>query len=104
MPTQISIIAKPNQSFSVRTPDDVFWNIRIFEINDCMACDITKDNITILQGQRIVSGTPLIPYAYIEGGNFVLDTLNDLLPWWDRFGIDQFLYYWTIEELAEVRA
>ena len=63
------------------------------------AVDIVRNNIVIVSGMRAVCGTPLIPYAYLENGNFIFVTQNDEYPNWNYFGINQFLIYASQAEL-----
>lgn len=100
----IDITATPNQSFSV-TLEGARWDFTIKQAVHCMVCDVTLDDTVILRGQRIVAGTPIIPYKYLQGsGNFVLLTENDELPFWDRFGVDQILVYATPAEILAAEA
>ncbi|UVE47615.1 hypothetical protein KS461_10110 [Pseudomonas chlororaphis] len=65
-----------------------------------MLADIYLNDAPLLMGQRLVAGTPLIPYRFLQGsGNFWFLTENDELPWWERFGVDQLLTYASAGEL-----
>lgn len=69
-----------------------------------MSVSISVDNIPILTGARVVSGFPIIPYAYLEAqnGNFVFVSANDTqdeYPDWRRFNTDLTLIYASPEEL-----
>lgn len=100
----VNLISTPNQSFSIRTSDGIYWLFKIYEINGCMACDLTRDNAIILSGHRLVAGGILPPYAYLrgEGGIFVFMTDNDAMPWWENFGVDQYLVYLTAAEYEAI--
>ncbi len=110
---QVSLQAIPNQSLSVRL-DDSIYDLRIHALNSftqdglvippIMVMDITRDNVTILQGQRLVAGFPVIPYGYLEDGNFVMITEDDEYPDYNKFGVDQYLMFATSAELAEIRS
>lgn len=99
----VSLAAIPNQSLSIQL-DGRFYDIQVREINGAMAASITRDGVAIVSGQRIVAGTPLLPYQYQEAGNFLLLTGEEALPFWDQFGITQFLVYVTPAELATYRS
>lgn len=100
----IGIDPAPNQSFSV-TIDGNRWDFVIKQAVTSMFADITLNDLRILSGQRIVAGTPLIPYELLQGaGNFVLLTADEELPNWERFGIDQVLVYASVSEIEEARA
>ena len=110
---QVKLQAIPNQSFSIRL-DDSIYDIRIHALNivtvdglaipPIMVMDINRDNETILQGQRLVPGYPVIPYRYKEDGNFVFITDDDNYPDYNEFGLTQFLIFATSAELAELRS
>lgn len=90
----------PNQQVIVSL-DGNRWQLTIKAARGVMCADILLNDQTLLQGQRIVAGTPLIPYRHLQGaGNFLLLTENDSLPDWRRFGTDQQLIYASAEEIA----
>ncbi len=92
----------PNQSFSI-VLEEKFYNITLNEIGGVMATTIIRDNAIVIQGCRIVSGFPLIPYLYKENGNFAFLTLNNEYPYWTKFNTSQNLFYLTIAELEQIR-
>lgn len=102
---QIPITNIPNQEFSINL-DGSIYDISIYSTGDAtipgteiMVMDIIRDNNIILTGARCVSGFPVIPYQYLENGNFIFSTMNDEYPDWNQFGITQFLYFATQSEL-----
>jgi len=104
---QISIKNIPNQSLNILL-DNNNYNIRLHACEDknslltgVTAVDIIRNNVRIVSGMRAVSGTPLIPYRYLQDGNFIFTTDNDMYPNWNLFGINQFLIY---ASAAEIRA
>lgn len=105
MSTIIPLESISNQSLSIQL-NDFRYDIRLRDINEMMAVDISIDDQVILKGHRVVGGLPLIPYRYLEsgGGNFVfLTELGDIV-YWDKFGITQSLLYYTPDELEIIRA
>lgn len=89
----------PNQELSV-TLDQNRWLLRIKVGTGMMAADIYLNGEPVLLGQRLVAGTPLIPYRHLqENGNFWFLTEGDKAPWWQRFGVDQVLTYASQGEL-----
>lgn len=89
----ISLDAIPNQEFSV-TLDNNRWDIIIKECDGVMCCTLVLNDVPLLSGQRLVAGSPAIPYKYMQdSGNFWLLTENDELPYYDRFGVDQTFVY-----------
>lgn len=98
----IALAAIANQSLSIRL-EDRLYNIAVWATRGVMSADIQRDGTYIVRGARIVSGTPLIPYRYLENGNFVLLTENEEYPDYTLFGVSQNLVYVTIAELEELR-
>jgi hypothetical protein len=98
----ISLDATPNQELSV-TLDGNRWDITIKECNGVMCCTLLLNDVLLLSGQRIVGGSPLIPYKYMQGaGNFWILTENDELPDYNRFGVDQQFIYISAAESAAI--
>lgn len=69
-----------------------------------MFADISRDGSVLLTGVRVLAGEPLIPYRYLEDGNFIFITANDEMPFWSEFGNSQVLVYLSKEEIDAVRA
>lgn len=98
----VDIDPVPNQSFSL-TIDGNRWDFVIKQAVSSMIFDLSLNDLTILSGQRIVSGSPLIPYSYLSGrGNFIMLTDADEIPYWDKFGVTQQLIYASAEEIEEL--
>lgn len=100
----------PNQSLSIRLSDN-YYDIRIVAIENnlnnnqvIMAFDIIINNVVIISGQRAIPGFPIIPYEYLENGNFVFITNNNEYPNYNFFGITQFLVFADETELETIRA
>jgi hypothetical protein len=91
-----------NQKFSTRL-DNSRYEITIKETRGIMAVTILRDDVTIVDSVRAVAGVPLIPYAYLESGNFAFSTANDELPDWTKFGTTQNLIYAGSDELEIIR-
>lgn len=99
----IPISAIPNQSFSARL-DNSLYDITIKEARGSMVISMTRDGATLLDAIRLTPGTPIIPYAYKESGNFVLTNINDDLPDYNKFGVSQNLIYLSAAEMAALSA
>ena len=101
----ISTITDPNQSFNFSVEGN-FYTIAIKETNGVMSADLSRNNVQILSGSRIVSGYPIIPYLYLEdkSGNFAITTDNENYPYYTDFGVTQYLAYLTPSEMEEIRA
>lgn len=98
MATTIPLTVAPHQSFTIRL-DGVRYDITLRAAGSVMAATIARDGETLVSGQRLVAGTPVLPYAHLQQGNFVFLTENDALPWWEDFA-RQTLVYLTKAEIA----
>jgi len=92
----------PNQTVGIRLEDELY-SLTIKETAGVMSVDIKRADVYILRGVRIVAGTPLLPYRYLEIGNFVLLTENEELPEYPLFGVSQSLVYVTAAEIEALR-
>jgi hypothetical protein len=100
---QIALAQVPNQSFSVQLDGDIY-DIRLTACTGIMAVDISRNNEVLLTGSRVVAGFPLIPYTFIENGNFIITTMDGDIPYYTQFGVTQFLVYASAAELEAIRA
>lgn len=97
----IPLEALANQSLSIRL-DNRRYDLSFKETNGVMSVSISRDQVAILTGARIVAGTPLIPYEYLESGNFIFLTANDELPDYTKFKTTQNLVYYSAAEIEEL--
>lgn len=76
--------------------------ITIKEANGVMAASITRDDVLVVSNTRIVADGLILPYRaqWFGFGNFMLATQDEEIPYFDQFGITQFLVYVTAEEMA----
>lgn len=102
----IPLQAIPNQTFTVQL-DQIIYD---FNIHTCgtgnaqiAAVTLSINNMEILTGERLVSNQLMIPYQYLENGNFVLITANEEYPNYTQFNVTQYLIYASNEELAAIR-
>ena len=97
----IPIQAVPNQTLTVLL-DGNSYKIGIKSIGDeLMSIDIEKNNITLIQGQRMVPSFFLIPYGYLgQDGNFSLITEEGDYPFYEKFGVSQSLIYLSPADIA----
>lgn len=90
---EIDLAQEPNQTLSV-VLDGQRWDITLKVGQSMMFIDLQIDGVYLLRGQRLVADQAVIPYRYLIGpGNFVLTTNNEENPWWEKFGVSQFLIY-----------
>lgn len=97
----INLAAIPNQKFSVLL-EGLRYDLTFKEARGVMVVTIVRDDEIIVEGLRVVAGTPLLPYLYQENGNFMLVTENEELPEWTQFGTSQNLFYLTVAEIEAV--
>lgn len=96
----IELAQIPNLSFTI-TLEGIRWDVRIKQAVNSMIMDLSADGVVIVSGARLVAGSPVIPYAYLQGdGNFMVLTELDEIPNWERFSIDQLLVYATFDEIS----
>ena|SRR5271165_389549 len=106
---QVPLANIANQSLSIQLDTNNYvFNLYAGEDNidgtsGITSMDVIRDNTVILTGMRVVCGTPVIPYLYLENGNFIFITMNDEYPDWRLFGITQFLVFASASELEAIR-
>ena len=95
----------PNQSFPIVLDGNNF-RLTFKSLTENMAVTIERNNVTLISGHRVVAGTPLLPYRYLEEGtgNFIFVSDTENIPFYTDFGINQVLIYNTAQELAAIRA
>lgn len=107
---QIPLQNIPNQSLSIQLDENqIDINFHATQDNidgtsGVTAIDIVINNVVIVSGMRAVFGTPIIPYIYLQDGNFAFITQGDEYPDWRQFGITQFLVYASESELEDIYA
>jgi hypothetical protein len=96
----LNLQAIANQEFTTFQDGDQY-DISIQECNGLMAATIVKNGTTLISGQRIVSGLPLIPYGYLEAtdGNFCFLCNSDDVIYYKFFGDVQQLIYCSFAEM-----
>lgn len=111
---EIPLQAIPNQTLSVQL-DGNQYDIKIAATmstttdngllaDDVLMCvDITRNNVAIVSGFRAVAGFPIIPYQYLEAGNFAFVTADGDYPDYRKFNVDQSLIYASESELETIR-
>lgn len=92
-----------NQSLTM-VLDGSSWEIRLKALDQSMAVTVIRNNVTLLSGLRVVAEVPLIPYRYLESGNFIFISETKDLPFYPNFGLTQTLLYYSASELEAIRA
>ena len=98
----IPLQAIPNQSFSLQINNNTY-DLSVYDCGNIMAVDIAINNTVIVTGSRAVPRNFLLPYRYLENGNFLITSLDDEYPDWRRFGLDQFMVFASQAELNAIR-
>ena len=103
MTQSITLQAIPSQEIII-TLDSRRYEIQIKDAGDFMVYGISRDGETILEtGFRIVNGEPLLPYKYMEDGNFAFVIPDSEVADYTNFELTQFLIYASQEELEALR-
>jgi len=98
----INLKAVPNQTTSMNV-DGLAFGITINSA-EFMVADISIDDVIVSRSVRCLPARPLIPYPYLENGNFYFITKDGEVPNWHKFGISQFLVYATPSEVEALNA
>ncbi len=99
----VPIQAVPQQTLSYIDPSGNQWNISITLVGSQMAFTLTLNNTVLVENITAVAGYRIIPYNYLENGNFVLITQNKQIPDYTQFGITQQLIFLTQAEIDAYR-
>lgn len=98
----IPVQATPNQTFTA-TIEGARFEITLKASRGVMVADVSVDGVVRLRGTRVLAGEAIIPYRYLEDGNFYILTDGEQLPGWAEFGVSQQLVYLTPDEMAAAR-
>lgn len=99
---QINLQAVPNQSFTIQLNSNLY-DFAVKTGGNFTFVDIIRNGTSIVLGMRAVAGTPLIPYRYLEEGNFLFITANQEYPFYAQFGLNQTLIYASQDEVDSFR-
>ncbi|MEG2042530.1 MAG: hypothetical protein RR068_15660 [Hafnia sp.] len=97
----IPLNAEPNQNLTI-TLDSIEHSLTIKEAGGAMVMTIVRDGETIISNTRLLSGTLIIPYSYLEAGNFVFLTDDEEMPYYTEFK-RQTLLYVSADEMEQYR-
>lgn len=105
MSSIVPLDALPNQELSILLDNDRY-DISLRSSKTSSFVTITKNEVLIVENLRAVGGSPLVPYNYlfVNSGNFMFSTPNQEIPYYDKFGVSQFLVYLTAAEIEAARA
>lgn len=99
----IPIAPIPNQTLSVVLENN-FYQIQLQQVAGIVSATIVMNASTVISGQRCVGGSLIIPYLYLQSGNFFFQTANLDLPSYDQFNITQNLVYISIADIQQIMA
>lgn len=97
----VPLLALANQSLSMPLGDSRY-EITVKEATGCMVCTIVRDDVVLVQNVRLLPDAYVLPYDYLEGGqgNFFFSVQDEEMPWWESFGITQFMVWVSADEIA----
>lgn len=98
---QLSLQATANQNFTA-TLDGSTYDITLKTCDNATTATITRNGETLASNTLCVAATPLLPYKFQQDGNFIFLTANDDLPYYQEFGVTQFLFFATQAEIEAV--
>ena len=101
MASTLELASVPNQSLE-STIEGIRYSITLKACDDFMAATVLRDGETIVSGLRCCAGSLMIPYdfQYDGEGNFLILTDDGEIPYYDKFGVSQFLVYVTAAEIG----
>lgn len=91
-----------NQSLTIQIDGSVY-EVILKETRGVMSCTINRDNVAVIRNVRVMANAPIIPYQYLESGNFFIVTQDNEYPEYSKFGASQNLFYATQSEIEAAR-
>lgn len=99
---RIPLTATPNQRLTA-TIDRVRYGLSFKTARGVLTCSVEVNGAPVISGARVLAGELIIPYRYLETGNFLLRTPDGELPDWRALGAAHRLYFLTPAELEAIR-
>lgn len=99
----IPLQAIANQTLTIQV-DDNQWVIGVRDANGNIAVSLFLNGAAVVENARAVSGMRIIQSKYQEAGNFVISTQNQEIPDFTKFGVTQFLLYFSQAEVDAIRS
>lgn len=100
---EIPIQAIPSQTFSYIDPDNNQWNVSIKLVSEQIAFSFTLNGTILIENITAVAGIRIIPYDYLELGNFVIITQAQQVPDYTQFGSTQQLVFLSNADILGFR-
>lgn len=99
----VPLSSAPNQQFTV-TLEGIRWGVRLVQAAGVLVADVSQEGVGLVRSSRVLAGEAIIPYAYLQTGNFIMVVNADELPTYSQFGVSQFLVYLSAAEIAALDA
>jgi translation initiation factor IF-1 len=95
----------PNQEFSIALENSRYV-VRVVQTNTMMAITITKDDVVLIQNQRLLPNDFILRSNLVDAdsGNFFMLVQDESIPVYTAFGVTQFLTYIDSDELEALNA
>jgi hypothetical protein len=90
----------PNQTFSCDTPNGTYY-FELMSFRGLMYVSISKDDVTLVNGVRIVQNKPIIPLGLARNGNFMFISNSEEYPTYKELDSSVKLVYITPEDLLD---
>ena len=96
---QISIEQVANQSVKFQVGQELY-EVTIRTTSKATFFSLKRNNVEFISNEILITNSLLIQSRYqVTNGNFIFYSLSDILPSYKNFGVTQFFYYATLEEL-----
>lgn len=95
----VQLLPIPTQELKLRILEELY-TVQVRTTDKATFISISRNDIKIISNQILIPNATLLRYDYnISNGNFAFQTKNNELPDYNQFGVSQFLYYLTNEDL-----
>ena len=101
---EIQIDPVANQTVTVYLENDRYDLTFKQAASGATLATIMRNDDLLVSNILCVAGTPLLPFVYVEKGNFIFSMANEGMPLWQDFGTTTFLFYMSEEEVGVARA
>lgn len=89
----------PNQELKLRVGEELY-TIGIRTTNEATFISIARNDEKLISNQILIPNETILRNRYnVTNGNFAFESTNNMLPDYTLFGVNQFLYYLTNEDL-----
>tara|TARA_R110001606_G_scaffold141321_2_gene280491 strand:- start:20515 stop:20820 length:306 start_codon:yes stop_codon:yes gene_type:complete len=97
---KLNLDVQPNQSLKYQN-DQELYEIVIRTTSKSTFYSVFRNQVEIISNQILIANTLLIQSKYQQtNGNFIFYSISNEFPDYNKFNVNQFLYYATNKELA----